>query len=104
MWEQSGNTPSRSHVLGVPLRELDERRYTFGGVITQYGHCLTDTAIGGRPVTILLWVRRFICDGRACGISTFVEQVPGLTSPYARRTPLLRQMLTSIGVALAGRA
>jgi transposase len=73
-------------------------------VHSRYERRLADTAIGGRPVTILLWVRRFVCDDRACGTSTFVEQVAGLTSRYARRTPLLRHMLTSIGVALAGRA
>jgi len=55
------------------------------------------------PVTILLGPS-ILCDDPACGASTFVEQVPGLTSRYARRTPLLRHMLTSIGVALAGRA
>ena len=73
-------------------------------VHSRYERRLADTAVGGRPVTILLWVRRFVCDDRACSTSTFVEQVAGLTSRYARRTPLLRRMLTSIGVALAGRA
>ncbi len=35
---------------------------------------------------------------------TFAEQVAGLTARYARRTVLLRGMLESIGLALAGRA
>jgi hypothetical protein len=47
-------------------------------------------------------VRRFFCDGEACGLRTFVEQVSGLTTGYARRTLLMRGMLESIGLALAG--
>jgi len=34
----------------------------------------------------------------------FAEQVDGLTTPYARKTPLLATMLERIAVALAGRA
>jgi hypothetical protein len=37
-------------------------------------------------------------------VRTFIEQVGGLTTRYARRTVLLRGMLESIGLALAGRA
>jgi transposase len=37
-------------------------------------------------------------------VRTFVEQVGGLTTRYARRTVLVRGMLESIGLALAGRA
>jgi hypothetical protein len=37
-------------------------------------------------------------------VKTFVEQVPGLTSRHARRTPPLIEALTRIGLALAGRA
>ena len=35
---------------------------------------------------------------------TFAEQVAGLTSPHSRFTPMLRDLLTRIGLALAGRA
>ncbi|MCM0674509.1 hypothetical protein NCC78_07385 [Micromonospora phytophila] len=35
---------------------------------------------------------------------TFVEQVDVLTAPHARLTPGLRELLTRIGLALAGRA
>ncbi|MDT3446849.1 transposase [Pseudofrankia sp. BMG5.37] len=35
---------------------------------------------------------------------TFAEQVEGLTSPYARYTPLARRACEAIGLALAGRA
>ena len=35
---------------------------------------------------------------------TFAEQIPGLTSPYARRTAALTNTLTAIALSLAGRA
>jgi Transposase len=45
-----------------------------------------------------------------CGLPTrsatpgpFAEQVPGLTVPYGRRSPVLRAMLEAVGLALAGR-
>jgi transposase len=49
-------------------------------------------------------VRRFFCDDGGCPARTFAEQVEGLTTRHARRTPLLRGMLEAIGLALAGRA
>ena len=35
---------------------------------------------------------------------TFAEQVHGLTVPHGRSTPLLRGLLTQVGLAFAGRA
>ncbi|MFD9190195.1 hypothetical protein ACFWCA_18435 [Streptomyces phaeochromogenes] len=52
---------------------------------------------------IELSVRRLYCENAACGKVTFVEQVPGLTVRYQRRTPLLRHMVEAVGVLLAGR-
>ena len=73
-------------------------------VHSRYERRLEDVAIGGRRVEIRVKVRRFFCDSAACPAQTFVEQVDGLTSRYARRSPLLRQTLESIGLALCGRA
>lgn len=73
-------------------------------VHSRYVRTLADAAVAGRPVEIRLRVRRFFCDGQDCGVRTFAEQVAGLTTRYARRTVLLRGMLESIGLALAGRA
>jgi hypothetical protein len=53
---------------------------------------------------IRLAVRRFFCSSAQCPARTFAEQIEGLTSAYARRTPLLRRMLEAIGLALAGRS
>ena len=52
----------------------------------------------------MLRVRRFRCGNAGCPAVTFAEQVPGLTSPHSRFTPLLRDLLTQIALALAGRA
>ncbi len=75
-----------------------------GRVHSRYERRLADAAVAGRRVEICLRVRRFFCDGEGCGVRTFVEQVSGLTTRYARCTVLLRGMLESIGLALAGRA
>jgi transposase len=73
-------------------------------VHSRYERRLADAAIGGQRVMIRLAVRRFFCDAPACPARTFAEQVEGLTTAYARRTPLLTGMLEAIALALAGRA
>jgi hypothetical protein len=65
---------------------------------------MADAAIAGRPSYVVLQVRRFLCSNTACDRRTFVEQIDGLTKAYARTTPLLREILEKIGLALAGRA
>ncbi len=75
-----------------------------GRVHGSYVRQLRDAAAGGVQAVILLRVRRFHCGNAACPAVTFAEQVDGLTSPYSRFTPLLRGLLTQIGLALAGRA
>ena len=73
---------------------------THGG----YRRSLADLPIAGRPVRIEVGVRRFCCGNPGCGAVTFAEQIPGLTAPFARRTPELTERLAAIGLALAGRA
>jgi hypothetical protein len=75
-----------------------------GRVHGRYSTRLADAAVGGRRVEIRLAVRRFFCRAAGCERKVFAEQVEGLTSRYARKTPLLTGMLGSIAVALAGRA
>ncbi len=65
---------------------------------------LADTAIAGRSSYVVLQVRRFLCSNSGCDRRTFVEQIDGLTKAYARTTPLLREILEKIALALAGRA
>ena len=70
---------------------------------SRYDRVLADPAIGGRATLLRVRVRRFFCDNTECERRTFVEQVPELTTPYARRTPLLRGVLEKIALALGGR-
>ncbi|MEV0492302.1 hypothetical protein [Streptomyces atratus] len=63
-----------------------------------------DEAIGGKPVVIDVSVRRLYCENPGCSKTTFVEQVPGLTVRYQRRTPFLQKVIASVATALAGRA
>jgi transposase len=70
----------------------------------RYRRRLADFACGGRPVQVVLEVRRFCCGNPACEVATFAEQVPGLTSWYQRRTGGLRGLLEKVALALAGRA
>jgi transposase len=73
-------------------------------VHSRYQRTLADAAIGGQHVVLRLRIRRFFCHHSACPARTFAEQIPGLTTPYARRSPLARRMLEQVGLALAGRA
>ncbi|MGW3108454.1 ISL3 family transposase [Streptomyces sp. NPDC001100] len=77
---------------------------TSGRVHGRYIGGLADAAVGGARVVIELLVRRFKCPNPACRAVTFAEQIAGLTSPHARYAPLVREQLTSIALALAGRA
>ena len=75
-----------------------------GRVHSRYERRLADVAIGGRRVVIRLPVRRLFCGDPGCARVTFAEQVPGLTTRYARKTVLLAGVLPHVAVALAGRA
>lgn len=70
----------------------------------RYVRKLRDVAVGGLGVVIELSMRRFRCENSACPAVTFAEQITGLTTPHSRQTPLLRGVLTQIGLSLAGRA
>jgi transposase len=73
-------------------------------VHSRYERGLLDTAIGGCEVVICLSVRRFLCLSPQCPKATFAEQVSGLTSRHARRTPAVTAVLEAIALALGGRA
>ncbi|AWZ10380.1 ISL3 family transposase [Streptomyces sp. ICC1] len=69
----------------------------------RYVRRLGDAPVAGSPVVIELTVRRFKCLSSRCPAVTFAEQIEGLTRPYARQTQVLRSMLASIALCLAGR-
>lgn len=63
-----------------------------------------DLPTAGKFVVVSLRVPRFVCEEESCERMTFVEQVPGLTRRFGRRTERLRSTLVSVGLTLAGRA
>jgi hypothetical protein len=69
----------------------------------RYWRRLQDLACCGRPVQVVLQVRRLICDNPACAVATFAEQVAGLTAKHQRRTTGLRSLLERVALA-AGRS
>ena len=73
-------------------------------VHSRYERRLLDTAIGGCEVVICLAVRRFLRLSPECAKVTFAEQVSGLTSRHARRTPAATSVLEAVALALGGRA
>jgi hypothetical protein len=70
----------------------------------RYERRLLDTADGGGEVVICLTVRRFFCLAADCAKVTFAEQVEGLTSRNARRTPVVTAVREAVALALGGRA
>ena len=58
----------------------------------------------GRPVRLLLQVRRFRCSNQTCRRKTFAESFPLLVPPRAQRTCSARELFRLIGEAVGGRA
>jgi transposase len=73
-------------------------------VHSRYERRLLDATAGGSEVLICLAVRRFFCPAGDCAKVTFAEQVEGLTSKNARRTPAVTAVLEAVALALGGRA
>ena len=72
-----------------------------GRVHGRYERRLLDTAAGGCEVIICLQVRRFRCLSPDCPKATFAEQVGGLTSRHARRTPAVTAVLEAVALRWA---
>ena len=58
----------------------------------------------GRPVRLLLQVRRFRCSQRTCRRKTCAESFPLLVAPRVQRTCPAQELLRLIGEAVGGRA
>ena len=69
-----------------------------------YARVVADGAAAGRPVLVVVSVRRFRCLDPSCAKVTFAEQAEGLTRRYRRRSVPLLGMLAGFGLELAGRA
>jgi len=61
-----------------------------------------DLPCAGRPIRLLLIVRKFFCRNPACPRKVFTERLPELIKPASRLTTRLREALQTIGFALNG--
>jgi transposase len=71
-------------------------------VHSRYTRTLTDLPWHGRPVRLVLEVRKFFCDACGCRRRIFAERVPNVTTPHARQTARLAQALSGIAFACGG--
>jgi transposase len=65
---------------------------------------LADLPCAAKALRLLVLVRRFFCENKACARKIFAERLPELTSVYARRTTRCKERLTELGFALGGKA
>jgi transposase len=67
-----------------------------------YWRSLGDVACFGRPMLLLVRIRRFRCTSPECPRRTFAEPLSGVARPRARQTDRLRSVHRAIGLALGG--
>ena len=75
-----------------------------GRIHSSYGRHPADVSLAGFPVRLDITVRRFFCDNDECQRSIFVERLPSLVAPYARRTIRLAHQQQKAAFALGGEA
>ena len=61
-----------------------------------------DLPCAGRPIRLLLTVRKFFCRNATCSRKVFAERLPELLQPASRLTIRLREALQTLGFALNG--
>lgn len=69
---------------------------------SHYSRTLADLPWANVPVQIVLRVRRFFCDEAACPRRVFVERLPTLAGPWARRTQRLATVQRELGLVAGG--
>jgi transposase len=69
---------------------------------SRYSRTLHDLPSSGRPVHLVLQVRRFRCQKSICGRKIFAEQFPELSAPHAQRTRRLQEALRQLGFSVGG--
>jgi transposase len=79
-----------------------ECRIASGRVHGHYWRSLGDLPSFGRPVVLLVHVRRFRCINKTYPRRTFGEGLPGIARPRARHTERLRSLHQDLGLALGG--
>jgi transposase len=73
-------------------------------VQSRYTRALRDLPASGRPVHLVLQVRRFFCEENTCVREIFAERFPALTLPRVKFTLRLQEALREVGFALGGEA
>jgi transposase len=63
-----------------------------------------DLPMSGRPVRLIIEVRRSFCTHPNCPRTTCAEQVPSLLRPHAQCTLRLQEALQQLGLAVGGEA
>jgi transposase len=69
-----------------------------------YDRTLGDLPWQGRPVSLRIRARRFLCLNPACSRRTFAERLSGVTAVASRRTERLGDVQRCLGLALGGEA
>jgi transposase len=65
---------------------------------------LSDLPLAGKPVRLVVLVRRFHCDAVLCGRRIFAERFDeNVLAPWARRTARLDDIVHQLGLVLGGR-
>jgi hypothetical protein len=65
---------------------------------------LRDLPSIGRPISLILHVRRFFCKKSTCAQKIFAERLPSLCHPHAQRTKRLQEALCQLGLRVGGQA
>jgi transposase len=68
---------------------------------SRYTRTLRDLPSVGRPLRLILHVRRFFCNKNTCAQKIFVERLPTLCHPHAQR---LQEALRQLGLRVGGQA
>src|SRR5436305_15078534 len=71
---------------------------------SRYTRTLRDLPASGRPIRLIMHVRRFFCKESTCAKKIFTERLPDLCRPHAQRTKRLQEALCRLGLRVGGQA
>ncbi len=77
---------------------------TSSRIQSRYTRTLRDLPSVGRPIRLIMHVRRFSCKKSTCAQKIFVERLPELCHPHAQRTKRLQKALCELGLKVGGQA
>src|SRR5947199_3482745 len=69
---------------------------------SRYTRTLRDLPSSGRPIRLIMHVRRFFCKESTCAQKIFTERLPDLCRPHAQRTKRLQEALRHLGLSMGG--